>query len=215
MNRYQTLQKKAVGLGFILGPLLMMLGAAAYVMGIGLTPFGTDSWVDGILSAYGFLILIPVSFELARILGQRSPVFGLVCAIMGMGWGMSIVAAALKVIQMAIINAGLNESIWVVIDAMPATSFILIGSLVGMLSMLLLGVGLLWKGGIPSWAAGLLIVGTILYAIGVGGGADIAWWQTSVAVPLGCLAYFAALAPTGLRYLTGDSQVVELSTATA
>jgi hypothetical protein len=42
MNRYQTLQKKAVGLGFILGPLLMMLGAAAYVMGIGLTPFGTE-----------------------------------------------------------------------------------------------------------------------------------------------------------------------------
>ena len=47
MNTYQTLQQKALGLAFILGPLLLTLGAAVYVLGIGLTPFGTDSWVDG------------------------------------------------------------------------------------------------------------------------------------------------------------------------
>lgn len=43
MNRYATLQRKALGLAFILAPLLLVLGSAAYVLGIGLTPFGTDS----------------------------------------------------------------------------------------------------------------------------------------------------------------------------
>ena len=87
MNTYQTLQQKALGLAFILAPLLMVLGSAAFVLGIGLTPFGTDSWVDGIFSAYGFLLMIPVVLELARILGQRAPIFGLICAILGLGWG--------------------------------------------------------------------------------------------------------------------------------
>jgi hypothetical protein len=79
----------------------------------------------------------------------------------------------------------------------------------------LCGVGFLWKGGIPRWAAGLLIVGAILFAIGVGGGADIAYWQTGVVYSLSTLAFLGALAPIGLRYLAGDSQVYELEMATA
>jgi hypothetical protein len=44
MNTYQTLQQKMLGLAFILGPLLLVIGAAAYVLGIGLTPSGPTVW---------------------------------------------------------------------------------------------------------------------------------------------------------------------------
>ena len=215
MNTYETMQRKAMGLALILGPLLMVLGSAAYVLGIGLTPFGTDSWVDGLFSAYGFLLMIPVSFELARILGQRSPVFGLICAILGLGWGMSAVAAVFKIVQMGIITAGLNQSIWTVVESMPGALLVIMSSMLGMLGLLLLGVGLLWKGGIPRWAAGLLIFGTVFLVVGVGGGADIASWQTKAFTPLATVAYLAALAPIGMRYLTGGRQADGMGTTQA
>jgi hypothetical protein len=211
---YQTLQQKALGLAFILGPLLLTIGAAAYVLGIGLTPFGTDSWVDGIFQAYGFVIMVPILFELARILGQRAPIFGIICAVAGLGWALSTIPAAARLLQMDIINAGLNESIWNVMGTTPGWAPLFIGSAIGMLAVLLLGIGFLWKGGIPRWAAVLLILGTIFFVIGVGGGADIAWWQTSIFYPLACVTWLAALAPIGLRYLAEGSQVYELETTT-
>lgn len=214
MNTYQTLQQKVLGLAFILAPLLMTIGAATYVLGLGLTPFGTDSWVDGIFMAYGMLIMVPVLLELARILGQRAPIFGIICAIAGLGWGMAVIPASDRLLQMDLINAGLNESVWSVSGNHPGWLPLIIWMLLGMLTWLLLGIGFLWKGGIPRWAAGLLIVGTIFLVIGVGGGADIAWWQTGVFYPLACLAYLVALAPIGLRYLGGDSQAYELEMAT-
>jgi len=215
MNTYQTLQQKALGLAFILGPLLLVIGAAAYVMGIGLTPFGTDSWVDGIFMAFGFLIMVPVLLELARILGQRAPIFGIICAIVGLGWGLSVIPASDRLLQMDLINAGLNESVWSISGNHPGWMPIILWMLLGMLTWLLLGIGFLWKGGIPRWAAGLLILATIFFAIGIGGGAEIAFWQTGIMYPLGCLMYLVALAPIGLRYLAGDSQAYEFEMATA
>ena len=215
MNTYETLQQKALGLAFVLAPLLMVIGSAAYVLGIGLTPFGTDSWVDGVFAAYGFLLMIPVTFELARILGQRAPVFGLICAILGLGWGMSTVAAALKIVQMGIVNAGLNESIWTVMETAPGSLLLMLPSLLAFVGFLALGTGLFWKGGIPRWAAVLMIAGSVLAFVGVAGGADIAAWQTKVLTPLATIAYLAALAPIGLRYLAGDGQIDEPEPAPA
>ena len=215
MNTYQTLQQKMLGLAFILAPLLLMIGSAAYVMGIGLTPFGTDSWVDGIFIAYGGLIMVPVFLELARILGQRAPIFGIICAAAGLSWGLFVLPATLKLVQMDIINAGLNESIWTVSTSFAGWTPMFIGIALLHLTPLLFGVGFLWKGGIPRWAAGLLILGAIFLVIGVGGGADIAWWQTGIFSPLATLAFLAALAPIGLRYLGGGSQVDALEMATA
>lgn len=215
MNTYETLQQKALGLAFVLAPLLMVIGSAAYVLGIGLTPFGTDSWVDGVFAAYGFLLMIPVTFELARILGQRAPVFGLICAILGLGWGMSTVAAALKIVQMGIVNAGLNESIWTVMETAPGSLLLMLPSLLAFVGFLALGTGLLWKGGIPRWAAVLMIAGSVLAFVGVAGGAEIAAWQTKVLTPLATIAYLAALAPIGLRYLAGDGRIDEPEPAMA
>ncbi|MEZ4556075.1 MAG: hypothetical protein R2854_06410 [Caldilineaceae bacterium] len=215
MNTYETLQQKALGLAFVLAPLLMVFGSAAYVLGIGLTPFGTDSWVDGVFAAYGFLLMIPVTFELARILGQRAPVYGLICAILGLGWGMSTVAAALKIVQMGIVNAGLDESIWTVMETAPGSLLLMLPSLLAFVGFLALGTGLLWKGGIPRWAAVLMIAGSVLAFVGVAGGAEIAAWQTKVLAPLATVAYLAALAPIGLRYLAGDGRIDEPEPATA
>ena len=215
MNTYQTLQQKALGLAFILGPLLMMIGSAAYVLGIGLTPFGTDSWVDAIFITYGGLVMIPVYFELARILGQRAPIFGIICAVAGLSWGLFVIPSTLKLVQMDIINAGLNESIWAISASSAGWSPMFIGVALLHLTPILFGIGFLWKGGIPRWAAGLLIVGAIFLVIGTGGGADIAWWQTSIFAPLSTLAFLAALAPIGVRYLAGGSQVYEFEMTTA
>jgi len=210
MNTYQTLQQKMLGLAFILGPLLMVIGAAVYVLGIGLTPFGTDSWVSAIFFAYGVMLMIPVFLELARILGQRAPIFGMICAIGGLCWALFEIPAALQLTQMDIINAGLNESIWAISGSYAGWTPLFLGVGLGHLAPLLFGIGFLWKGGIPRWAAGLLILGAILFAIGVGGGAEIVFWQTGIVYPLSALAFLAALAPIGLRYLGGDSQVYEL-----
>ena len=214
MNTYETMQRKAMGLALILGPLLMVLGSAAYVLGIGLTPFGTDSWVEGIFYAFGFMLMIPISFELARLLGQRAPVLGIICAVTALGWGMSIVAATAKGIQMDLINVGLNESVWNVLGSTPATAPVFLGSMIGILSAFLLGIGFLWKGGVSRSTALLFTLGTILFFVGIAGGAEIAWWQTNVAAPLAALCWLVALAPIGLRYF-GSSDVAELKAATA
>lgn len=212
MNTYQTLQQKMVGLAFILGPLLTILGSVAYMLGIGRSPLSPYSWIDGIFMAYGFLIMIPVVLELSRILGQRAPMFGLICAILGLGWGISIIPAAARAMQMGMVNAGLNEDIMTVLDAMPGLLVLMLPSLLSIIGVLLLGVGLLWQGGIPRWAAGLLIVGSVLFFVGVNGGTEFT--EKSLTL-LSHVAFLIALAPIGLRYLAGDSQVYELGRATA
>ena len=211
MNTYQTLQQKMVGLAFILGPLLTILGSVAYMMGIGLSSRG-DSWVGGTFAAYGFLLMIPVVLELSRILGQRAPMFGLICAILGLGWGMSIVPAAARNIQAGMINAGLNESIWTILEGMPGVLFFILPSLLSIVGFLLLGIGLLWQGGLPRWSAGLLVVGSIFFFVGVMIGTESI---EAILTILSNVSFLIALAPIGLRYLGGDSQVYELEMTTA
>jgi hypothetical protein len=215
MNTYQNLQQKALGLAFILGPLLITVGAAIFLLGIERSPDGTGSWVEGIFMAFGFLIMVPIYFELARILGQRAPLFGIICAVTGLGWGIAVVPAAARLIQVDIINAGLNESIWNVLASHPGWMFFFIWMFLGMFTSLFLGAGLLWKGGLPRWSAILLILAPIFFVLGQGAGEDIAWWQVNIFYPLACLTWLAALAPVGLRYLAGGSHVYELEMTTA
>jgi hypothetical protein len=213
MNTYQTLQQKALGLAFILAPLLALLGGVAFMLGIGMSSFG-DSWLYGTFAAYSFLLMIPVVLELSRILGQRAPIFGLICAILGLGWGMSIVPAAARNIQAGMLNAGLNESIWTILEGMPGVLYIILPSLLSIVGLLLLGAGLLWKGGIPRWSAGLLVVGAILFFVGVNLGMESEATEAILTL-IANIAFLIALAPIGLRYLAGDSQAYELGMTAA
>jgi hypothetical protein len=214
VNTYQTLQQKAQGVAFILGPLLITLGAVVYLLGVERSPDGTSSWVEGIFMAFGFLIMVPIFFELARVLGGRSPKFGIICAVTGLGIGLGVSGGTDRIMQVEIINAGLNESIWN-LSTHPAWIPIIIWLFLGMLTSLFLGAGFLWRGGIPRWSAVLLILAPIFFVIGQGGGEDIAWWQVNIFYPLACLTWLVALAPIGLRYLSGDSRVYEPGTAAA
>ena len=108
---------------------------------------------------------------------------------------------------MDIINAGLNESIWNVTPVHSGWTPFLIWMMLGMLTSLLLGAGLLWKGGIPRWSAVLLILAPIFFVLGQGAGEDIAWWQVNIFYPLACLTWLAAMAPLGLRYLGGSEPI--------
>lgn len=215
MNTHQTLQQKMLGLAFILGPLLMTIGAAIYLLGIERSPDGTSSWVEGIFLGFGILIFVPIYFELARILGQRAPIFGIICAITGLGFAVGIIPSSDRILQVDLINAGLNESVWNVTGNHPGWIPFIIYLMLGMFTSLFLGAGLLWKGGVSRWSAMLLILAPIFFVLGQGAGEDIAWWQVGIFYPLACLTWLAALAPIGRRYLAGDSQTYELEIATA
>lgn len=211
MNTNQTLRQKALGLVFFLGPLLTILGAVAHLLGIGMSSFG-DSWVFGIFQAYGFVCMIPIALELSRILGQRAPKLGLISAILGLCWAIQILPALARPMQAGMINAGMNESIWTILNAVPGVLFLMIPALLSIAAFLLLGCGFLWKGGLPRWSAGLLIVGSIVFYVAVLiGVANI----EAILTILSHAAFLVALAPIGLRYLTGDSRASELEMATA
>lgn len=202
MDTYQALQRKALGAAFVLGPLLLTLGAAVYVLGIERSPDGTTSWVEGVLMAFGFLGFVPIYFELARVLGQRAPRFGIFCAIIGLGIAFTLVPAMARLLQLEIIEAGLNMSVWA-LPQHPGRIPLLLAGALGMFTSLFLGAGFLRTGGVPRWTAMLLILAPIFLVVGQGGDETIAWWQITIFYPLACVTWLVALAPLGLSMLRG------------
>lgn len=211
MTSYQTLQRKLVGLAFILGPLLMVIGAVTYVLGIGLIPSGEDTWINSVLMIYGGLVMIPVYFEMARLLGQRAPIFGAICAVAGLSWGLFTAPATLNLLEQDLVNLGITEPVIAMVPTWGGWAPVFVGLAVLHLTPILFGIGFLWKGIIPRWSAGLLILSAISLAIGVG--TDDAGW--ALFYTLFATSLLIALAPIGVRYLAGDSQGYELELAPA
>ena len=214
MNTYQMLQQKAVGLAFILGPLLLMIGAIIYLLGIGLSPNRYHSWVEGIFMSYGIMLMIPIYFELARILGQRAPIFGIICAITGLGWGIGVMGATNRLMQVELVRVGLEQDIFDLFNH-PGWTPIIIWMMLGLFTTFFLGIGLLWKGGIPRWSAVLLIIAPFSFILGQATAEELGLFGVTVFYPLWCLILLVALAPIGLRYLAGGSQTYELEMAGA
>ena len=204
MNRYETLEQKLLGLAFILAPLSMVIGTAAFAIGIGVTPSGQSSWVMSVFNSWGYLLMIPVVLTLARILGRRAPILGLICAILGMGWGMSIVPASAGSLQTGVDASDFSGNIHTIMDASEGIMFFLLPSFLSVNGFILLGIGLLWKGGIPRWAAALLIVGTVLFIVGISLDPETEMWQASLP---GYISYLIALAPLGFQRLVGTNEV--------
>lgn len=206
MFDYEQLARKATGTAYILGPLLLTIAAAVYLLGLGRSPDGTSSWVEGVFMALAWPLFVPIYLDLARTLGARAPRFGIFCAVTGLGVAFALGPAIARLLQVDIIQAGLNASIWKVGMQHAGWAPLIIGMAFGLFTSTFLGIGLLWQGGVPRWAAALLAAAPILLVIGQSGDDTIVWWQVTIFYPLACVTWLAALAPVGWRILTGSVQ---------
>lgn len=205
MSRFERLQHKLLGIAFIVGPLLLVMGAAVFLLGIGASSHGVSSWVEGVFMVLAFLLFVPLYLHLAALMGERAPVFGLICTITGLGIGLSIVPSSIRIIQAGLDQIGVDVALF---SLQPPGQLVLVPWMgLGLLTTILLGIGFLIKGGVPRWTAVLLILAPIIFIMGQGGDESIAWWQVNIMYPLACVTYFAALAPIGWRMLAGAAPV--------
>ena len=200
MTRYDQLSHRLLGFACILAPLLLVIGAATFLLGIGVTSYGVASWVEGIFMAFGFLLFVPVYLGLAGILGERAPRFALFCAILCVGIGFGAIPAGDRITQAALDEAGHDLPVFSMFHTGQIP--IVIYMFLGMLSLILLGIGFLRYGGVPKWNAVLLLLAPIAFVLGQGGDETIAEWQLYGMYPLAAVIWFAALAPIGWQLLT-------------
>ena len=200
MSRFDQYQHKLLGLAFIVGPLLLVMAALAFLLSVGLSSHGVSSWMEGVLMTLAFLLFVPIYLHLARVLGQRAPRLGLVCTITGLGIGLGMIPASIRLTQVGLDQLGVDVALFSLQP--PGQAVLVLWMGLGLLTTILLGIGFLVNGGLPRWTAVLLIVAPIIFMMGQGGDESIAWWQINIMYPLGCAAYFAAFAPIGWRYLT-------------
>jgi hypothetical protein len=200
MSRFDQMQHKLLGLAFIVGPLLLVSAALTFRLGIGLTSYGVSSWVEGVLMTLAMLIFVPIYLHLARVMGQHAPRLGLVCTVTGLGIGLGMIPASIRITQAGLDQLGVDVAVFSLQS--PGQMVLVLWMGFGMLTTILLGVGFLVYGGLPRWTAVLLILAPIVFMMGQGGDETIAAWQINIMYPLACILYLAAFAPIGWRYLT-------------
>lgn len=207
MSRFDQMQHKLLGLAFIVGPLLLVSAALSFRLGIGLTSYGVSSWVEGVLMTLAMLIFVPIYLHLARVMGQRAPRLGLVCTVTGLGIGLGMVPASVRITQAGLDQLGVDVAVF---SLQPPGQMVLVLWMgLGLLTTILLGIGFLVYGGLPRWTAVLLILAPTVFVMGQGGDESIAAWQINIMYPLACILYFAAFAPIGWRYLTQPAGMME------
>lgn len=194
----------------IIGPLLLTIGAMVFLLGIGINPDSTASWVEGMFMGLGFSIFVPIYLGLAQRLGQRAPKLAVFCAIGAIGFVFFGVAPAfLRITQAAFLDAGMELSAWNLstktLFSHPGWMPIGIMAMLGFLSSILLGSGFLRYGGLPRWTAVLLMLAPIVLFVGQGGDETIAWWQNRIFYPLAMVMWLVALVPIGWGLLNGSA----------
>ena len=204
MTQYQQHEQRLLGIAYILAPLLLVLGAATFLLGVGITSYGVASWVEGILMAFGFLLFVPVYLGLARMLGEHAPRFGAVCAVLCVGIGFGVIPASDRILQAALDEGGYEIPIFSLfhIGLVP----IVIYMFLGMLTSILLGIGFIRYGGASRISAVLLILAPIVFVLGQGDDETIAAWQVQIMYPLATVIWFAALSPIGWRLLKNQDR---------
>lgn len=204
MTKYQQLVQKLLGVACILAPLLLVIGAATFLLDIGVSSYGVASWVEGIFMAFAFLLFVPVYLGLARLLGERAPRFGLICTILCVGIGFGVIPAGHRITQAALDNAGHDIPIFTLFH--QGSIPIILYMFFGMLTSNLLGIGFLRYGGVAKWSAILLILAPIVFVLGQGGDETINAWQVYGMYPLATVIWFAALAPIGWQLLNSQTK---------
>ncbi|MEM7798863.1 MAG: hypothetical protein AAF633_06730 [Chloroflexota bacterium] len=123
-----------------------------------------------------------------------------------------MVPAAAPVLQTGLLELGISDSISDLFTASQGEMMsFLLPSISSVFGFFILSLGLLWKGGIPRWAAGLLILGTVLFLIGISGEEGHIWQATLPAF----ICFLIALAPIGIQQILGIQPVEEFEMAAA
>ena len=212
---YQTLQQKALGLAFILGPILITAAAIVFILGINPTLDGVGSVTEGVIGFYGAILFILIYLELARLLGQKSPYFGIFCALTGLlGAATATVAYVDRIQRGILVAAGVDEVLYITIQSteIPAMLAVGLNALFFPITSILLGAGFLRTKTLPTWGAIALILAGICFA-----GAQMTEtpFGLNVLYPLSGIFWLVTCAPIGLRYLAGGSQAYAADLATA
>lgn len=201
MTQYQRLQARAIGLAFLLGPLLLIVAALMFVLGVNILPDGVASLTEGVVGYYAAILFIVINLRLGWMLGQKAPVFGLVCAILGLlGASAGVVAFMDRIQRGTLVAAGVDPVLYQTIRDTMIPEMLATGltALLFPLTPILLGIGFLRTKGLPSWGAIALILAGVCFA-----GAQITEtpFGLNVLYPLSGVLWLVALAPTGLRML--------------
>lgn len=201
--QYQLLVQRLQGLACILGPLLGLLGAVAFVAG--------HQVLEGVIGYYGMILFIPLYLTLAGIIGQQRPFYGLLCVILGLFAGaFGPFSSAMRVVYVALVRAEVPGALAAgnFDAAMEALfyghpEFVVLGilGLLWPLTHILNGVGLLRLGKPFSWSGILLVAGGVSFFI-----AQALAVGLPVFYPLAMALLLAGSAPVGWRLLQGASQ---------
>lgn len=199
-TRYDELARKAIGWAFIIGPALLTLAALVNAAGIGRNPYYDDSYVEGNIGFYAFLLFIPIWVTLAGVVGRRYPRFGIVLA----AWGMLSAAAgvipmAARAIQKSLTDTGIEVDVWTLLETGSTAALVLFPATFGLVGAAI-GIGLLMSRTIERHVGILLIIAMpLMYLAQAFALAVLVTW-TAMAV-----VYLVALAPLGWRMLTTGS----------
>lgn len=106
-----------------------------------------------------FLIFVPLYLHLAALMGERAPVFGLICTVTGLGIGLGMAPASHRIMQAGLDQLGMDVAVFSLQS--PGQMVLVLWMGFGLLTTILLGIGFLIKGGLPRWTAVLLILAPI------------------------------------------------------
>jgi hypothetical protein len=205
MSRYDHLARRATGVACILGPLLLTFGAIAFVLGVNVTPDKVGSVTEGVIGYYGAILFVLVYLELARLLGQKSPYFGILCGFTGLlGSAASVFAYGDRIQRGILVAAGVDDILYQTIRSTTIPEFLVVGiiALLFPLTSILLGIGFLRAKALPVWVAVALILAGICFA---GGQATETDFGLTVLYPISGLLWTVALAPLGWRMIAGGA----------
>jgi hypothetical protein len=196
--------QRLLGIAYIAGPVLLVLSAGSFVLGIGLIPPGVTSWVEGIFGAYALALFVPVYLDLGRRLAEHLRVLGGVALVTGLfgataGFGHEFA----RLIEFAARNHGAGDAVWGSLYANPGWEFLTVALLGPLfpLTSIILGIGFLRTRDLPLSSSLCLIGAGVGFPLAQVIGAD---WALSITYPGSALCWTAALLPVGRRLLSAD-----------
>jgi hypothetical protein len=97
--------------------------------------------VEGVLLTLAFLLFVPIYLHLAAVMGERAPVFGLICTITGLGIGLGMTPSSVRIIQAGLDQIGVDVGLF---SLQPPGQMILVLWMgLGLLTTIPLGIGFL------------------------------------------------------------------------